>query len=149
MKVFITYLALLVLCLSLICFASDMERYQKMQLHLKACAEECAAGSVLFTDGEAYSRGKVVIKEADAEKYVSYMTLDMTQSYRDFRNGTLTADIQLFDDEKGYEGLEAYGVTGTNPSCVVTLTWQGEDIMRMPYFEIREVTRRAVYEWVY
>ena len=44
MKTFLTFLGLLVVCLSLLCFTSDMDRYAKLQLHMKALAEECAAG---------------------------------------------------------------------------------------------------------
>ena len=39
MKTFLTFLGLLVVCLSLLCFTSDMDRYAKLQLHMKALDE--------------------------------------------------------------------------------------------------------------
>ena len=109
MKTFLTFLGLLVVCLSLLCFTSDMDRYAKLQLHMKALAEECAAGSVLFTDDLAYSQGLVVFRESDARDYVEFM-LNKAESEPLYLKGSLSAELRLFDDEKGYDGLIAYHV---------------------------------------
>lgn len=148
MKTFITFLGLLIVCLSLLCFTSDMDRYTKMQLHLKACAEEYAAGSVLFMDQAAYSNGKIVFRSKDAEKYVNFLLAKDQAAYSSFKNGRISAEIHLFDDEKGYEGLLAYGVRQQRPCSVVTVSWHGSDILRLPYFKMTDVSRTAVYEWV-
>ena len=146
MKTFLTFLGLLVVCLSLLCFTSDMDRYAKLQLHMKALAEECAAGSVLFTDDEAYSQGQVVFREEDAEKYVDFM-LRQAQGDALYLKGRLSAEIRLFDDEKGYDGLIAYHVRQIRPCSVVRLYWQGPDLFRLPFFRLTDATRTAVYEW--
>ena len=147
MKTFLTFLGLLVVCLSLLCFTSDMDRYAKLQTHMKALAEECAAGSVLFTDDEAYSQGSVVFREADAGKYVSFM-LQQAQGDALYLKGHLTAELRLFDDEKGYDGLIAYRVYRMRPCSVVSLYWEGPDLFRLPFFSLRTAKRTAVYEWV-
>lgn len=147
MKTFLTFLGLLVVCLSLLCFTSDMDRYAKLQTHMKALAEECAAGSVLFTDDEAYSQGSVVFREADAGKYVAFM-LQEAQGDALYLKGHLTAELRLFDDEKGYDGLVAYHVYRMRPCSVVSLFWEGPDLFRLPFFSLTSAKRTAVYEWV-
>ena len=146
MKTFLTFPGRPVVCLSLLCFTSDMDRYAKLQLHMKALAEECAAGSVLFTDDEAYSQGQVVFREEDAEKYVDFM-LRQAQGDALYLKGRLSAEIRLFDDEKGYDGLIAYHVRQIRPCSVVRLYWQGPDLFRLPFFRLTDATRTAVYEW--
>jgi hypothetical protein len=147
MKTFLTFLGLLVVCLSLLCFTSDMDRYAKLQTHMKALAEDCAAGSILFTDDEAYSQGLVVFREADAEDYVDFM-LGKAQGGPLYLNGHLAAELRLFDDEKGYDGLIAYHVRQMRPCSVVTLFWEGPDLFRLPFFRLTTAKRTAVYEWV-
>ena len=148
MKTFLTFLGLLVVCLSLLCFTSDMNRYEKLQLHMKALAEECAAGCVLFTEDEAYARGLVVFREADARAYVKFL-LDRAQNDSSlFLKGSLSAEIRLFDDEKGYDGLIAYRVRQQRPCSVAVLSWNGPDLFRLPFLSLKRASRTAVYEWV-
>lgn len=148
MKTFLTFLGLLVVCLSLLCFTSDMDRYAKLQLHMKALAEECAAGSVLFTDDAAYAQGLVVFREPDAKEYVDFMLGSARLDSPLFLNGTLTAELKLFDDEKGYDGLIAYHVRQIRPCSIVRLSWNGPDLFRLPFFSLTTAQRTAVYEWV-
>ena len=147
MQTFLTFLGLLVVCLSLLSFTSDMDRYAKLQTHMKALAEECAAGSVLFTDEEAYSQGLVVFREEDADDYVAFM-LRRAESDALYLKGHMTAALRLFDDEKGYDGLIAYHVTQMRPCSVVTVYWEGPDLFRLPFFRLTRAKRTAVYEWV-
>lgn len=147
MKTFLTFLGLLVVCLSLLCFTSDMDRYAKLQLHMKALAEECAAGSVLFTDDLAYSQGLVVFRESDARNYVEFM-LSKAESEPLYLKGSLSAELRLFDDEKGYDGLIAYHIRQIRPCSVVWLSWSGPDLFRLPFFSLTGAKRTAVYEWV-
>lgn len=147
MKTFLTFLGLLVVCLSLLCFTSDMDRYAKLQLHMKALAEECAAGSVLFTDDLAYSQGLVVFRESDARDYVEFM-LNKAESEPLYLKGSLSAELRLFDDEKGYDGLIAYHVRQIRPCSVVRFSWSGPDLFRLPFFSLTGAKRTAVYEWV-
>ncbi len=148
MKTFLTFLGLLVVCLSLLCFTSDMYRYEKLQLHMKALAEECAAGCVLFTDDENYSQGLVVFRESDAGAYTQFLLGRAQTNQALYLNGSLSAEIRLFDDEKGYEGLIAYRVRQARPCSVVVLSWKGPDLFRLPFFSLTTAKRTAVYEWV-
>ena len=147
MKTFLTFLGLLVVCLSLLCFTSDMDRYARLQMHMKALAEECAAGSVLFTDEESFSQGLVVFRESDARDYVDFMLRKAECDPALFLNGTLTAELRLFDDEKGYDGLIAYHIWQIRPCSVVRLSWEGPDLFRLPFFSLTGAVRTAVYEW--
>ena len=147
MKTFLTFLGLLIICLSLLSFTSDLDRYAKLQLHMKALAEECAAGSVLFTDGEAYAKGLIVFSPDDAQEYIDFM-LQRAEGDALFLRGKLSAQLVLFDDEKGYDGLIAYHVHRMRPCSVVTLYWEGTDLFRLPFFSLKHAKRTAVYEWV-
>ncbi len=147
MKLFITFLGLLIVCLSLLCFSSDIDRYAKLQLHMKALAEDCSAGSMLFTDAAEYAAGRIVIKEDDVSEYVNFILSRASGSHELLREGRLEAEIRLFDERKGYEGADAFGIEKERPSCVITLRWEGPDIFRLPFFELRSASRTAVYEW--
>lgn len=148
MKTFLTFLGLLIVCLSLLCFTSDMDRYVKLQTHMKALAEDCAAGCVLFTDDESYAQGLVVFREGDAAEYVDFLLRKSESESPLFLNGALSAEIRLFDDEKGYEGLTAYHVRQIRPCSVVSLSWSGPDLFRLPFLSLTGAKRVAVYEWV-
>lgn len=143
-----TFLGLLVVSLSLLCFTSDMDRYAKLQLHMKALAEDCAAASVLFTDPEAYSRGLIVFSREDALRCAEFMAASAQNSSSSWLRGTLSVDISLFDDEKGYEGLAVLGIEEERPCGAAVVTWEGEDIFRLPFFRVTSAFRTAVYEWV-
>ncbi len=147
MKTFLTFLGLLMVCLSLLCFTSDMDRYAKLQLHMKALAEDCAAGCVLFTDEAEYAQGCIVFDEADARRYVNFL-LEKAESSDLYLNGSLRAELRLFDDERGYEGLRAWRVKQDRPCGVVLLRWDGPDLFRLPFFSLTSARRTAVYEWV-
>ena len=113
-----------------------------------ALAEECAAGCVLFTEDEAYARGLVVFRETDARAYVKFL-LDRAQNDSSlFLKGSLSAEIRLFDDEKGYDGLIAYRVRQQRPCSVAVLSWNGPDLFRLPFLSLKRASRTAVYEWV-
>lgn len=148
MKVFIVFLAMLILSMGFITYASDMGRYVRLQAALKALAEECAAGGALFVDEERYSEGLIVIDNADAEAYVDFLIGRAAPETPPFGNGSISASVVIFDDEKGYEGMESYGLERRRPSVVARLTYASEDdIFRLPFLEAYFVSRTAVYQW--
>ena len=65
-----------------------------------------------------------------------------------YLKGSLSAELRLFDDEKGYDGLIAYHVRQIRPCSVVRLSWSGPDLFRLPFFSLTGAKRTAVYEWV-
>ena len=95
----------------------------------------------------AYSQGLVVFRESDARDYVEFM-LSKAESEPLYLKGSLSAELRLFDDEKGYDGLIAYHVRQIRPCSVVRLSWSGPDRFRLPFFSLTGAKRTAVYEWV-
>ena len=87
-----------------------------------------------------------MFREDDAGKYVDFM-LRQAQGDALYLKGHLSAEIRLFDDEKGYDGLIAYHVRQIRPCSVVRLYWQGPDLFRLSFFRLTDATRTAVYEW--
>ena len=133
---------------SFLAFSSDMDRFVKLQGHLKALAEDCAAGAALFTDEERYAAGEMVIDPADAEALVVFLTEQGAQGDPPLRGGEISYSMQIFDDEKGYVGLENYGLRKRKPTVVVTLTYSSpRDLFRLPFLSAYTATRTATYQW--
>ena len=147
MKVFIVSLAMLLVFVSFLAFSADMDRYVQMQEHLKALAEDCAAGCALFTDEEAYSEGVMVIDSADARAYTAFLIGKAQKSMPPLANGAIEASVRIFDDRKGYEGITEYGLVSGIPGSAVTLTYTGEDIFRLPFITVTDIRRTAAYQW--
>ena len=147
MKTFIVFLALLIVFTSFLSYTSDLDRYVKLQNHLKALAEECALGSSLFADEDEYSEGRLVIDEISAQEYTGFLTREAVLIMPPLEKGSLSAEVKIYDDAKGYEGAAEYGFISGLPGVVVTLTYTGPDMFRLPFLEITEVTRTAVYQW--
>lgn len=147
MKVFVVFLAILVLNVSFLCYWSDMDQYALMQKELKELAEECASGAALFRDKEAYSCGNLSIDEVAAEAYLTFL-LEKAQTRGSFaRAGTIVAHMEIFDDIKGYEGSEACGISGNSPAVMVELTFEGQDLFRLPFARVTTLQRTATYQW--
>ena len=137
MKIFIVFLAMMLVLTSFIAFSADMDRYVKLQGHLKALAEECAAGAALFTDESRYAAGDMVIDQDSAEAYVDFLCGD-----------DIRPEMTIFDDEKGYSGLESYGLRKHKPTVAVTLVYtSSRDLFRLPFLEAHTVSRTATYQW--
>lgn len=147
MKTFIVFLALILVFTSFLCYTTDLGSYVKLQSHLKALAEDCALGSSLFADEHEYAEGRLVIDEASAMRYTDFLTREAVNTMPPLGKGRITADLTIFDDAKGYEGAAAYGFTSGLPGAVVTLTYSGPDLFRLPFLTVTEVKRTAVYQW--
>ena len=148
MKVFIVFMAMMLVLTSFLAFSADMDRYVKLQGHLKALAEECAAGAALFTDEDRYSAGEMVIDYDDAAAYVGFMSDMSVRGGPPFWGGEISSSIRIFDDEKGYSGLETFGIKKHKPTVVVTLEYTAEkDIFRLPFLSEHSLTRTATYQW--
>ena len=148
MKIFIVFLAMMLVLTSFIAFSADMDRYVKLQGHLKALAEECAAGAALFTDESRYAEGDMVIDYDDACAYIGFMSDAGVRGDPPFRGGEIRSSVKIFDDEKGYSGIETYGIRKRKPTVVVTLEFVSpRDLFRLPFLEEYAVTRTATYQW--
>ena len=147
MKVFIVFLAMLVLNVTFLCQWRDMDRYELLQKELKAMAEECASGAALYDDMEAYSLGRLSIDEEAAEVYLSLQLEKYSASTQLGRWGVLEARMELYDDVKGYEGAAVHGISGIGPAVMVELTYIGRDLFRLPFSCVTMLRRKAIYQW--
>ena len=147
MKVFIVFFAMLIINISFLSYNSDMDRYVKLQAHLKALAEESAAGASLFYDREAYSEGSIYFDTESASEYVEFIVENADAHYAIFSEGNITSEEVYFDDMSGYGSLQDYNVQKENPAVVVRLTYFGRDLFRLPFICVQTVSRTATYQW--
>jgi hypothetical protein len=147
MKVFIVFFAMLIINISFLSYNSDMDRYVKLQTHLKALAEESAAGASLFYDQEAYSKGSLYFDRESATEYVNFLVENAECHYPIFSEGYITSEEIFFDDMNGYAASQGYNVQKESPAVVVTLTYCGQDVFRLPFICVQNVSRTATYQW--
>jgi len=140
------FLAMLIVCLSFACYSSDMDAYVRLQDRLKLLAEDCAAGAALAVDAEAYSRGLLVIDETGARR-VCELLLEKASGVPMFSGGSLSYELRVFDDDKGYSGCAGYGFAPGLPAAVVTLRFDCGDLFRLQFLELRSAVRTASYQW--
>lgn len=146
MKVFIVFLALLLINVSFLAFHTDMDQYQRLQVYLKAAAEEGAAGGALYQDEESYGQGLLVIDEQEAREYIAYQ-MGRTEKELSSIGGKVSWEAEIFDDEKGYEGCFAYGLDEGIPGIRLSVQVKCGDLFRLPFLTVCTVKRSAVYQW--
>ncbi|MDO4553037.1 MAG: hypothetical protein Q4C22_05820 [Bacillota bacterium] len=140
MKVFVVFLGMMLVSITFIAYQGDMAQYLRLQLAMKAAAEEAAAGAALYYDERAYSQGFMVVDEEEAGKYVAYIA-ERAAADMDLKGQErLEYVMEIHDDEKGY--LKE----GDSPSVTVTLTLHTEDLFRLSFLEVCRVSRGAEYE---
>ncbi len=166
MKIFIVFLAILILNISFLTFQGDMGRYLRTQNTVKAIAEECGAGAALFFEASEFADGYLVANTGEALKHITYI-IDNSKSIsalalsgkadwqadffddslvsRTYLNGELVRAIPFtfpyyYRDDKGQE------IVVKGPSVIVTISLATEDFFRLPFLESRELARSAMYE---
>ncbi|HAF60316.1 MAG TPA: hypothetical protein PLD22_06905 [Bacillota bacterium] len=140
MKVFIVFIALLIVNMTFITYQGDLNRYVRLQTFMKAVAEEAAAGAALYYDEVAYSNGSMVINREEGEKYIEYL-LTRAEQTLDLKEGeSLTAEMEVMDDGSGA------AEQGVSPSVTVTLRLTVADLFRLPFLSREQVVRSAKYE---
>ncbi|MBR2001309.1 MAG: hypothetical protein IJ994_03265 [Firmicutes bacterium] len=147
MKVLIVFLGLLLINLSFLSYHSDLDRYEKLQTQLKAAAEEAAAGASLCQDEAQYGKGYLVIDGTAAEEYVTFVTDHVEQALPEYMDAEVSYEMRIFDDEKGYDGIEEYGVSEPYPAVWVRMTADSKDLFRLPFLEKTRTKRSAIYQW--
>jgi len=147
MKIFIVFFAILVLNISFLCFNNDMDRYVKLQSHLKSLAEESAAGASLFKDEEKYSQGILVINDSAAIAYIDFIIKKAMENSQNYRDGIITKSIFFFDDLRGYDQASDLRIDHQRPCVVVSLTFTGKDMFRLPFICVKSISRTASYQW--
>jgi len=147
MKVLIVFLGLLMINVSFLSYHSDMDRFEKMQITLKAAAEEAAAGAALCQEEEQYGKGLLVIDEKGAEDYISFVAKDVEHKLPKVMEAKVDYEMEIYDDEKGYRGMEERGIEEEFPAVWVRLTVHSRDLFRLPFLERTVTKRSAVYQW--
>ncbi len=134
MKTFIVFLALCLVFVSMLVYTTDMQNYVQLQNHMKAIAEECAAGGALELDPEAYAQGEISIDETRAAEYADLTVRTVKLASTPLNNGSLRASVRLVSPS----AIEATVVYTAN---------DGYDLFRLPFLSLRRAVRSAVYEW--
>ena len=147
MKVLIVFLGLLMINVSFLSYHSDMDRFEKMQITLKAAAEEAAAGAALCQEETQYGKGFLVIDEKGAEEYVSFVAKDVERKLPQSMEAKVDYEMEIYDDEKGYSRMEQHGIEEEVPAVWVRLTAHSKDLFRLPFLEKKVTRRSAVYQW--
>ena len=132
MKVFLVFLALLILFSGALVFAEDSRNFMMLQKRLKVLAEECAEAAAMYIDEEESAlQGKVCIDmrrgQAAAEELLA-------------RSGYLKG----FGSAELSVSVSDYGSTGVRAEVV----WRGEDLMRLSFIKKQKAARTAAYEWI-
>lgn len=166
MKIFIVFLAILILNISFLTYQGDMGRYLRMQNTVKAIAEECGAGAALFFDTPQFAEGYLMAETDEALKHIAYILLNSQPIHELSNKGTLKYQAIFFDDSLRsrtylngilqrtipftfpyyYVDDQGYEIIVKAPSVVVTLTLSTEDLFRLPFLEVTEISRSAMYE---
>ncbi len=140
MKVFIVFIALLVVSMTFVTYQGDLNRYVQLQTFLKAAAEEAAAGAALYYDEVAYSHGLMIINRVEGEKYIEDL-VNRARHRLDLKPGeSLSAEVEVRDDS------DAAADRGPAPFVTVTLRLRVKDMFRLPFLSREEVVRSAKYE---
>ena len=147
MKIFITFVALLIVMSAFLVYQGDMGRYAYEQELLKAVAEECAAGAALNIDEDEYALGRIVFDREKAYEYAdAHMryALVKNSTMRRYVDVDLDLHLEFEDDSTGY----SVGNPREYPNIVVAITADCNDFFRLPFIEKREIRRVAKYELV-
>lgn len=129
MKGFIVFLGLLLVGVWAVGYQGDMGRFIHAQMFLKAEAEECAAGAALQLSEEAFSEGRIEFDRAAGQEY---------------------ADAHLAHSMKRFHGIRVNGyncrLTFEGRAVTAKITLMTEDIFKLPFLTVTEVTRESRYE---
>lgn len=147
MKIFLVFCAVFVLFVGSLCFHSDLCRYVLIQNSVKSLAEDLACGAALLLSETAYSDGQLCFDRPVVESYVTSQLAHAERSAGLLRGGTLSATLILLDDLNGYGSAEKYGVHRRLPAVCVELTYEADRLFRLPFMDIPNLSRTAVYQW--
>lgn len=166
MKIWVIFLALLLINTSFFVYNSDMNRYVLLQENLKTLAADCAQGGVMYYDESAFSEGYYVIREEDGLAYMNHILRKNKKSVNPFFSSEVNSRIYFFDDSllcrvyKNGMFLEAFPFVypylfddgrGTfveiqDPAVIVYLEESAEAIFRFDFLKTNSIRRGAMYE---
>lgn len=139
MKVFMIFIALLIINTSFMTYHCDLNNYTKLQAYMKALAEDAAAGAALYYDEEAYGNGIMIINKIEGEKFISDLLTQADTRLGLVGNESLSFDFDIVD-HRGEENLIL------PPSVTVTIKFTGRELFRLPFLNHNLLVRSARYE---
>ena len=123
MKIYIIFVAFLLIFSMLLCYVEDMNDYVRLQVDLKALAEDCACAGALTVNK------KGVIKEKTARKYAQ----------------TVISESNMFKD--GSISIEKSSVTKDGRGYSIELVYECGELFRLPFLSVTSVRRASEYAW--
>ena len=134
MKVFIVFLALAIINISMLVYDSDAQRYTELQTNLKNAASECSAGAALYYDQEEFAKGNMIFNREEGILFVEHF-LEKEKKYI-----TCKKEYTIEYNISYEENIE-------NPAVITSLTMITEDLFRLPALEIKKIVRKSKYEF--
>lgn len=140
MKVFIVFLSLLIVEVSLMTFHSGLGRYIELQNTFKMASEECAAQAALLLNEEEFKSGEIVF---DYEKGQSDTTAYLAHCCRQLGiPDGYTLNLLYEDDFCQYSDKN----TEHRPRVTATISVDVSRLFVSPPFENTVITRSSCYE---
>lgn len=140
MKVFIVFLSLLIVNVSLMTFHSGLGRYIELQNTFKMASEECAAQAALLLNEEEFSKGLYVFDyvkgQSESTKYLAALCVRL--GIRDGYNVSLHYE----DDFIRY----SVNNPGHLPRVTATISVDVSSLFVSPPFEKAMIKRSSCYE---
>ena len=133
MKVFIVFLALVMVFSAALIFSSDIAEYVRLQKRLKVLAEDCAETAALCIDKEASeASGSLVIDFSRGRRAAE----DLCKKAENCGEYSKNAHISV--------KISPYGRLGVRAELVFT----GRDLFRLEFLHLETFSRSAAYEWI-
>ena len=138
MKVYIVFLALLIVHISFMAFNHDMGRYLMLQNLFKNTSEECAAEAALLLDEEEFYKGRIIFLKdnQDSERALKVVcqSIGLSQGY------SLTLEYE--DDSTSYGPNNP----DNNPRVTATINVDVSTLFQTRLFDETVITRISCYE---
>lgn len=133
MKVFMVFMAFVVVFSAALVFSSDAAEYVRLQKKLKVLAEDCAEAAALCVDKEASeAAGVLVIDLARGRTAAESLCKKAVSSGAFGKNAEISVKIS------------PYGSLGVRAELV----FSGRDLFRLAFLRLDRFSRSAAYEWI-
>ena len=133
MKVFMVFLALVLVFSAALVFSSDISEYVRLQKRLKVLAEDCAEAAALCVDKKASeASGALVIDLARGRAAAEELCRKTASS------GAFGKDARISVK------ISPYGSCGVRAELV----FSGRDLFRPAFLRLDSFSRSAAYEWI-
>ncbi len=136
MKVFIVSVGIILMQLTALVFHSDLTAYNNSKYMLKMLAEECAAGSAVNADADAFNEGNIVFGE-ESRAYTDGLVAYANAYYPVFRDGTVY--------------VESYDATDSAADLYVAVELcytRDTDYFRLPLINVTQIIHASKYEYL-